>query len=83
MYQYKNYIDITSYSPRYLIMLKYYATLYVWITVTKTTKILVPMLTTSVENETIKWDGKSSDIWYCRSIYSCGMFINPIISITN
>ena len=83
MYQYKNYIDITSYSPRYLIMLKYYATLYVWITVTKTTKILVPMLTTSVENETIKWDGKSSDIWYYRSIYSCGMFINPIISITN
>ena len=83
MYQYKNYIDITSCSPRYLIMLKYYATLYVWITVTKTTKILVPMLTTSVENETIKWDGKSSDIWYYRSIYSCGMFINPIISITN
>ena len=83
MYQYKNYIDITSYSPRYLIMLKYYATLYVWITVTKTTKILVPMLTTSVENETIKWDGKSSDIWYYRSIYSCGMFINPIVSITN
>ena len=83
MYQYKNYIDITSYSPRYLIMLKYYATLYVWITVTKTTKILVPMLTTSVENETIKCNGKFSDIWYCRSIYSCGMFINPIISITN
>ena len=64
-------------------MLKYYATLYIWITVTETTKMLVPMLTTSVENETIKWDGKSSDIWYYRSIHSCGMFNNPIISITN
>ena len=39
-------------------MLKYYATLYIWIAVAKTTKMFIPMLTTSVENETIKWDGK-------------------------